>query len=152
MSREDRARRPGLLRRVSGVHPRGEPRTALVVEEDEAVASTIATLAEEFGFDVDVVASVAEAHASLLACAPDLLLLDLNLSDAFGAILLDEVQARGLETAVVIVSAFPLAHLVAARHGAVLVRKPLAVEELRAALGAALPDGAARTRHASSAR
>ena len=108
--------------------------SAVVVEDDEAMAATLADALGELGFFPVHVQSVEKARQTLKETRPDLLLLDLNLVDGFGADLLDALADAPDAPVVVIVSGFALAPMVAARYSVPLVQKPFALETLIAAI------------------
>jgi DNA-binding NtrC family response regulator len=111
----------------TGVRVAGE-RTALVLEDDEAMGIAIADALADRGWDATVVDTLGAARATIRDAHPTLLVLDLTLKDEFGATLLDELAGRDDAPATVIVSGFGLAPLVAARYEVELVNKPFSVD------------------------
>lgn len=111
----------------TSVRVRGE-RTALVLEDDEAMGTAIADALEDRGWEAMVVDTLAGARAAIREARPALLVLDLTLKDEFGATLLQELAGRDDAPATVIVSGFGLAPLVAARFEVELVNKPFDVD------------------------
>ncbi|MEO8151925.1 MAG: response regulator [Rhizobacter sp.] len=77
---------------------------ALVVDDDREVRGLIASVLTVEGFEVVTAVSVSEARALLANAAPDVVILDLGLPDADGAVLLSELRERH-RVPVVIVSA-----------------------------------------------
>ena len=75
---------------------------ALVVDDDHEVRTLIASVLSVEGFDVITAVSVSEARALLAHAAPDVVVLDLGLPDADGAVLVSELRQR---VPVVVVSA-----------------------------------------------
>lgn len=59
----------------------GEPRRALIVEDDPAFRTLVGSAVESFGFDVRCVASVGEAGIQLDDFDPDIAIVDLALGD-----------------------------------------------------------------------
>jgi two-component system, OmpR family, KDP operon response regulator KdpE len=77
---------------------------ALVVDDDREVRTLIASVLTVEGFEVVTAVSVSEARALLAHAAPDVVILDLGLPDADGAVLLAELRERH-RVPVVVVSA-----------------------------------------------
>jgi DNA-binding response OmpR family regulator len=115
--------------------------SAVVVEDDEAMATTLADALSELGFHPVHVESVEKARETLASARPDLLLLDLNLVDGFGADILESLSDDPNAPVVVIVSGFALAPMVAARYSVPCVEKPFALETLNAAIEDARASG-----------
>lgn len=107
--------------------------SAVVLEDDEALAATIAEAIEGAGFHPVTVRTLGEARQALQGERPDVVFLDLSLEEGFGADLLEELCDDAEAPAVVIVSGFPLAPLVAQRYGVPLVSKPFELDALVAA-------------------
>lgn len=105
---------------------------ALVVEDDEVLRRTIADVLGEVGYQTCECETLDEARHAISVTDPLVVILDLSLQRDFGADLLDELAARENAPAVVVCSAFPLAQLVAARHGVPCVPKPFDVDHLLA--------------------
>lgn len=103
-------------------------RVALIVEDDEAMATAIANALDDAGWQVITVSSLASARETIANRRPSVLVLDLTLRDEFGATLLDELATREVAPATVIVSGFGLAPLVAARFDVELVSKPFEMD------------------------
>jgi DNA-binding NtrC family response regulator len=104
--------------------------SAVVVEDDAAMATTLADALNELGYFPVHVQSVEKARETLDQTKPDLLLLDLNLVDGFGADLLEALAGDPTAPVVVIVSGFALAPMVAARYSVPHVQKPFALDTL----------------------
>lgn len=77
----------------SGLEPRTR-RSILVVEDEPVVARVLDKLLSRQGHEVTRAASVAEGIARAGECAPDLLVLDLNLPDGSGLRVRDHLRAR----------------------------------------------------------
>lgn len=69
-----------------------DPRTLLVVEDDEATAAFLCDNLRADGFRVAAAAGLGEALRAVEVRRPDLLLLDLGLADGDGLALLDRVR------------------------------------------------------------
>lgn len=106
------------------------PPKALIVEDDELLAKAIAGLLEDEGYATTISATLAEARAALTACKPHVLILDLTLPDAFGGDLLHELAEDEDAPPTVLVTTFPLARMLAARHEVELVMKPFVLDDL----------------------
>ncbi len=116
-------------RKKSGTRPKCALRV-LILEDDIELATAMRDVLSDEGWSVVVCAHLSEARAELAAERSQVLVLDLTLSDAFGADFLEELRARPDAPRVVIVSGFPLADLIAERHGVELVKKPFESEQL----------------------
>lgn len=116
-------------------------RYALVLEDDAALATTIADALTEAGWQVRTVHTIVEARALIEREHPALLVLDLTLSDEFGGELLEHLAGRDDAPATVIVSGFGLAPIIAARFDVELVRKPFDVDRLLTAVERAEREG-----------
>jgi DNA-binding response OmpR family regulator len=126
------------------------PATILLVEDEAPIREGLRERLEREGYRVTGAGTRAEALAAL-AGAPDLVLLDRRLPDGEGLDVLREVRARGLRTAVVVVSARGMAddRIEGLEGGADdYVTKPFHVRELLARIRGVL----ARAGGASDAR
>jgi FixJ family two-component response regulator len=119
------------------------PATTYVVEDDAAVRDSLRVLLECEGFTVVAFAS---AEAFLSETQPDgsgCLLLDVHLPGMSGHELLEALRRDEIEIAVMLMSGDPdraMRHA-AERHGALLLEKPVAAEELLHAVRDALRGG-----------
>ena len=120
---------PPAFRVASGVRPRTMP-TALIVEDDDTMATSMAGLLEDEGYATAIVRTLAEARQALRHCDRHVLILDLTLPDAFGGELLHELAECEEAPPTVLVTTFPLARMLAARHEVELVMKPFPLDEL----------------------
>jgi DNA-binding response OmpR family regulator len=128
--RETRAEPPG----ASGA------RRALVVDDDEAIASMLAELLAEHGFAADSATGGRAALLKMQAEPPDLLVLDLRMPEMDGRALLAEVRRSGFAPRVVLLSADGDVARAAEELGAdAFVEKPFAPEGLLAAIRRAIP-------------
>jgi two-component system nitrogen regulation response regulator NtrX len=124
---------PPAFRVRSGPRPRTVP-TALIVEDDETLATSMAGLLEDEGYATAIARTVSEARAALKNCDPHVLILDLTLPDAFGGELLHELAENDDAPPTVLVTTFPLARMLAARHEVELVKKPFVLDDLLAGI------------------
>lgn len=92
------------------------------------------------GFEAIECADLATARAAIARTKPAVVVLDLMLEDEFASALLDELPRSTDPPAVVVCSAFPLAHLIAARYSVPCVRKPFDLDVLVAAVNGAARD------------
>jgi DNA-binding response OmpR family regulator len=107
----------------------------LIVEDDAALANSMAGALEDEGFHVRRATTMAAAREKLREMQPAVAIVDLTLPDAFATDLVDELATRfDPPVPAVIVSTFPLANLIAARWQNELVRKPYDLDELLAAV------------------
>lgn len=100
----------------------------LLIEDNPTLVSTIEALLDDEGYSTHTAGSVAGARERLEAIQPDVAVLDLTLSDGFAEELLADLAAAQVPT--VIVSTFPLARLIAARHSVELIPKPFDLTNL----------------------
>jgi DNA-binding response OmpR family regulator len=118
--------------------PAALPR-AVVIENDELLASTIESLLLDDGWSTLRFASL-EAAARAFTAMPELLILDLKLGDRHGTELLAELASRSDAPPTVLVSAGAELGPVAERFGVVPVRKPFDLDRLLAAIRRAIAD------------
>jgi DNA-binding NtrC family response regulator len=114
---------------------------ALVIEDDPVIARAIAGVLADAEYRPVTSARLAEARSAVAREMPTIVILDLLLEDEFGATFLEELAELPQPPSVVVVSAFPLAPLVAARHAVEVVRKPFDIEVLAAAIDRAVEQG-----------
>lgn len=88
---------------VSPPHDDGSAGRVVFVEDDALISRLFQRLLEEAQYQVEAVGTVAEARRALLD-ARDAVLLDLELPDASGLTLLEELRARGDRTPVIILT------------------------------------------------
>ena len=109
---------------------------ALIVEDKEHIRKALILLLDSFENDISVVGeceSVKEATIVAKACKPDLIFLDINLTDGTGFDFLDETEE--LQFKVIFITAYGEYALQALKMGAVdYLLKPVDVEELKIAL------------------
>src|SRR5687768_3951725 len=79
-------------------------RRVLVVEDDPTVRGGMMALLRIYGHRATAAASVAEAQSSLDAATPTHVLLDLNLPDGVGTLVLRRIRAQALPVCVAIVT------------------------------------------------
>jgi DNA-binding NtrC family response regulator len=131
-----------------------EPKTCLVVEDDERLRVAIAEALRALGFSVRVVASVGEARAALLEGPPNLLVLDVALPDGRASDVLDSLKDLSPAPCVVAISgaagpdeSFELA----ARGVRAYLQKPLDLKDLEAGVVRALSEPPDLAPHVKSA-
>jgi DNA-binding response OmpR family regulator len=120
---------------------------ALVVEDDEGVATLNARLLKREGFEVDVAMTVADGQRCAQSVEYDLIVLDLGLPDGSGLEVLSVVRHQSMRTPVLIVSgADELEATVTALDAGAddYVHKPYQATELRARVRALMRRSRAR--------
>lgn len=125
--------------RAAPVHP--EFHALLVVEDDALISGSLSRALRNRGYDVAVATTVAEADAEIKRRRPDLILLDLGLSDGDGIDLAVSVVDAHPDLPVVAVTARAddLDVVVGLEAGTVdYVTKPFRLAELLARIGAHL--------------
>lgn len=109
---------------------------ALLVEDKEHIRKGLLRILELIDFELIIVGeceSVAEATVVAKACKPDLIFLDINLTDGTGFDFLD--QTEGLDFKVIFITAYEEYALQALKIGAVdYLLKPVDIDELQTAL------------------
>ena len=109
---------------------------ALIVEDKEHIRKGLLRLLESINIEIIVVGeceSVTEAVVVANACKPDLIFLDINLTDGTGFDFLD--QTENLNFKVIFITAYEEYALKALRIGAVdYLLKPVDIEELQIAV------------------
>lgn len=111
---------------ISGTHRR--PGLALIVEDNSTLLDTVEQLLADEGYSTRTARSIAGARESIAAVKPDVIIVDLTLTDGFAEPLLPELVAAKIPT--VIMSTLPLARLIAERHGVAVVTKPFELANL----------------------
>lgn len=109
---------------------------ALVLEDDDSLASAYSRILTTLDYEVVQVGTVAEARTAIRNHAPDLVLVDIDLPDGNGLNLMEELRndVRG-RFLVISGDASQRALVKSIRHRAVeLIRKPIRLDELRARL------------------
>jgi DNA-binding NtrC family response regulator len=115
--------------------------TLLLVDDDRALAQSMAEWLTEQGLRVQLAFSFAEGRKRLAAHRYELLLTDLRLGDGDGMDLIDFCHKQSPETAILALSGYatPETAMQAIRRGAFdLLTKPLIDDELRLAIDRAL--------------
>jgi two-component system response regulator AtoC len=122
-----------------------ETRELLVVEDEPNLAELMADVLADDGLAVAHAGTVAEAEDRLAQRGFDALLLDIKLPDGDGLELLQRLRAAGVQTPVVVITAFGTVEraVQALRAGAFdFLVKPFDTARLRAAVAGALAAGA----------
>jgi two-component system response regulator AtoC len=78
----------------------------LVVDDEESIRLVLRTLLRKHGYEVEVVASAEEALAKIRAAPPDFVLTDVRMSGMDGIALVRALRAEGIETVVIVMSAY----------------------------------------------
>ncbi len=116
------------------------PMRVLLVDDEIALASALATVLAEDGHDTDVATSVADAEARFRARRFDVVVTDLRLPDGSGLDLLTRLRATGAPFHAVVATGLggyeDALGAIRLRVGAFLT-KPFAIAELRAAIAEA---------------
>src|SRR5258708_8004081 len=125
-----------------GVRREVVPMNLLIVEDEQSIRETCATVSEQCGMKAVAVATVEEALQVLEHSAVDIVLTDLKLQQSNGVELLKHVHDRHPEVAVVVLTQYGTIEsaLEVTRMGAVdYVTKPFRIEELRSRLQRGAP-------------
>jgi DNA-binding response OmpR family regulator len=112
----------------------------LIVEDDRSVADTVAAIARDRSWQVDVAKDGRDALARWQRRPSDLLILDLRLpGEMDGVDVFQEVRRlRGRPPSAIILTAAPEGATAAQSLGLPLLRKPFDVDELTAAMDKAV--------------
>ncbi|TPV93001.1 MAG: response regulator [Myxococcales bacterium FL481] len=114
----------------------------VLVVEDEAVlrSAIVRSLAKLSGVEADGAGTVADALALIASAPPSLLVTDLDLPDGSGLEILGSLDRAKIEIPVIVISAYlgTLGSQIPARANVTVYEKPVAMTELRAAVGAKL--------------
>lgn len=78
----------------------------LVVDDDKKISDLLRLYLQKKGFDVEVVLEAEEAETAIYLQNPDLIFLDYRMSPLTGKDLLERIRIRGIETPVVMMSAY----------------------------------------------
>lgn len=114
-----------------------------IVDDDEAVRSSLRLLMRSWGMRARAFGSAEEFLQALPGETPDCLVLDLNMPGMDGAELQETLAARASTIPVVAISGLPdsaLAARILAAGARVVLAKPLRESELASAVGRALQD------------
>ena len=118
--------------------------TVLVVDDDDALRTTLGILIRLLDYDVLVAPDVPTAEALLRAHPIDLVISDLQMPGGSGIDLLDWIKQNGIETPVIILTAHGTAPIAAGamRKGAVdFIDKPFDVQQIDVGIRRALARG-----------
>lgn len=105
----------------------------LLIEDDQPLLESLKAFLEDHGFETHTAGSRAEGEEVLRRVSPSICLLDLNLPDGSGVDLLRLIVAEQLPVKVIVMTAFPVAHLKIRFPAAVLsavLTKPVSPEQL----------------------
>ena len=109
----------------------------LLIEDNEAVREACSAIVSSFGLITEAVGSLAEARRALHAGYVDIVLLDLNLRDESGLILVEEIKRIHPRASIIMMTAYATVSsaVEGLRKGVSdYIEKPFTVEELRAVL------------------
>jgi DNA-binding response OmpR family regulator len=123
--------------------------TILVVDDDETLGQILCRVLERRGYSVCRAQTASEAVRVAQECRPSLALLDLCLPDGNGLRLGSDLRRQMPGLALLLMTAYPLRlreHPAGAEIFAQLLRKPLNLKELHAAIEAGLANAPAPTR------
>jgi CheY-like chemotaxis protein len=108
----------------------------LIVDDSEEVREILMSVLTEEGHDVAVAENGRQALDRLARARPDVVLLDLMMPVLSGWQVLDQLRRRNDDLPVIVLTAFAEASPSGATQ---TLRKPLAIEDLRAALEKSVP-------------
>ena len=118
-----------------------EPARILLVDDDPAICELLADALRPNGHQVDRAASAAEALASAETNRPDLIVTDLRLGDEDGIELIDRLRDKFGDVPAIFITGYGDAKSLSEasrRRPVEMLNKPLDLERLRDAVGAAL--------------
>jgi two-component system response regulator AtoC len=78
----------------------------LVVDDEESLRLVLRTLLKKHGYEVEVAVSGEEGLAKILASPPDFVITDIRMGGMDGIALVKEIRKAGLETVVIVMSAY----------------------------------------------
>lgn len=108
----------------------------LLVEDDPQAREILSWLLMMQGAEVHTVASVEDALEAFDRVAPDIIVSDINLEDATGFDLVEELRRRGARTPAIAISSERYEHMeVLARGFQGSLRKPVSTAELTSEIG-----------------
>jgi DNA-binding response OmpR family regulator len=119
-----------------------EARRVLVVEDDVRFGTVLCEVLVAAGHKADLAPTSAAALAAIEADSPDVLCVDIDLPDGTGWELLDELERRAIEPAVVVVTSASIgASKTRHRPGTFILPKPFPIDSLlRLVNGDQLPE------------
>jgi two-component system response regulator PilR (NtrC family) len=120
-------------RRNGLIGPLAESRRILIIDDERPILMTLEALLSRRGFQVETAATAANGLRLLKAKKPALVLLDLQLPDAEGLHMLEQIKADHAETQVIILTAHDSLNnaIESIKRGAYhFISKPYAPEEL----------------------
>ena len=107
---------------------------ALIVDDDDVFAASLGDVMVDGGYRVARARTVAEARAHIERHRIAIVLLDLDLGDARGRHLLDDLAGMDRVPPMLVVSGIDGAQRIASEFGLGCVQKPFALDELQAAV------------------
>ena len=132
---------PGAAPAAAGA---AEAASVLVVDDDAGVRRFLVDSLEALGYRVEEAADGPSGLAALDGAEPDVLLVDFAMPGMNGAEVAREARARRPDLPVVFATGYSDTQMIedVAGPGAAVLRKPFGVDDLQAALAAALAEGA----------
>ena len=113
----------------------------LIIDDERVILESLKMFLAEKGYPVETAACVAEARDRIKKSWPEAIILDIRLPDGSGLDLLRELKEAGLETPVIMITAFHDmdSTVKAIKLGATeYITKPIDVDELEKALSRAM--------------
>ncbi len=110
-----------------------ENHRVLIIDDERPVLMTLEALLKRHGYDVDTAATASQGLKLLKQNSPSLVLLDLQLPDAHGLEMLEQIKAELTDVQVIILTAHDSLHnaIESIKRGAYhFISKPYAPEEL----------------------
>src|SRR5580765_5611659 len=120
---------------------KAENHRVLIIDDERPVLMTVDALLKRHGYHVDAAATAAQGLKLLKSNSPSLVLLDLQLPDAHGLEMLDQIKAELPKAQVIILTAHDSLHnaIESIKRGAYhFISKPYAPEELLSLIEKAL--------------
>ncbi len=106
----------------------------LVIEDEHVIAHTVQTALRDEGFQVAMASTLTDARRAMTGGSYAAVVLDLDLPDGAGELLLLDIARSATPSAAVVMSARDYAPRVASRWAIPYVKKPFELEELIAAV------------------
>ena len=106
----------------------------LVIEDDHVIARTVQSALRDEGFQVAMVSTLTDARHAMIRGPYAAVVLDLDLPDGAGELLLLDIARSENPSAAVVMSARDYAPRVASRWAIPFVKKPFELDELIAAV------------------
>lgn len=152
MLASDTSKAEGIGSNSSYIRPEQQQLRLLIIEDDPFILAASSAIADQLGFDVDPVNSLADARTAIRERNIDLVLLDVHLGKENGLALLDEVRAQSAIPVVVTTAFATVGSAIAALRAEAFdfVEKPFSVEQLGTVLRGAASEAIQNRRKDSS--